>query len=68
LTTKERSLIQTFPADWEMIGARSDIEQIIGNAVPVKLAEFVGRAIKEWDVKEKLLTLNPPPMGEAAGA
>lgn len=45
LTTKERSLIQTFPAEWVMVGAKSEVEQIIGNAVPVKLGEFVGRAI-----------------------
>lgn len=49
LTTKERSLLQTFPKEWVMIGAKSELEQIIGNAVPVKLGEFVGRAIKKVD-------------------
>lgn len=49
LTTKERSLIQTFPREWELIGAKSELEQIIGNAVPVKLAEFIGSAIKKLD-------------------
>lgn len=49
LTTKERSLIQTFPKEWVLDGAKSEVEQIIGNAVPVKLAEFIGRAIKEVD-------------------
>ena len=49
LTTKERSLIQTFPQEWELIGAKSELEQIIGNAVPVKLAEFIGSAIKKLD-------------------
>ena len=49
LTTKERSLIQTFPKDWDLFGAKSEIEQIIGNAVPVKLAEFIGKAIIEVD-------------------
>lgn len=48
LTTKERSLIQTFPKEWELVGGKSDLEQIIGNAVPVRLAAFVGRAIKEY--------------------
>lgn len=57
LTTKERSLIQTFPAQWEMVGAKSEVEQIIGNAVPVKLGEFVGKAIKQADAKEPLVTL-----------
>lgn len=49
LTTKERSLIQTFPREWDVSGRKSEIEQIIGNAVPVKLAEFVGKAIIEVD-------------------
>ncbi len=55
LTTKERSLIQTFPAEWKLIGAKSDLEQIIGNAVPVKLGEFVGRAVREFDLLEGLI-------------
>lgn len=41
LTTKERSMIQTFPEDFDLEGNKSDIEQIIGNAVPIKLAEYV---------------------------
>lgn len=46
LTTLERSLIQTFPADYKWIGNKTDTEQMIGNAVPVKLAEFVAKALK----------------------
>lgn len=45
LTSKERSLIQTFPNGFEFIGTKSSIEQMIGNAVPVKMAEFVARHI-----------------------
>lgn len=48
LTTKERSLIQTFPENYQLIGSKSDTEQAIGNAVPVKLAEFVGRSLMEF--------------------
>ncbi len=48
LTTKERSLIQTFPENFDVSGAKSEIEQIVGNAVPVKLAEFVARRIQEY--------------------
>jgi len=48
LTTKERSLIQTFPQEWDISGKKSDIEQIIGNAVPVKLASFVGKCILDY--------------------
>jgi DNA (cytosine-5)-methyltransferase 1 len=29
-------------------GNKTDIEQMIGNAVPVKLAEFVARAIIDY--------------------
>jgi len=46
LTTLERSLIQTFPATFKWVGNKTDIEQMIGNAVPVKLAEFVAKALK----------------------
>jgi DNA (cytosine-5)-methyltransferase 1 len=45
LTTKERSLIQTFPPNFILTGTKSNLEQMIGNAVPVKLAEFVAQAI-----------------------
>lgn len=48
LTTKERSLIQTFPENYQLIGSKSDTEQAIGNAVPVKLAEFVGRCLLDF--------------------
>jgi DNA (cytosine-5)-methyltransferase 1 len=47
LTTKERSLIQTFPESWNVSGAKSEIEQIVGNAVPVKLGEFIGKCFLE---------------------
>lgn len=48
LTTKERSLIQTFPEDFIFNGSKTDLEQIIGNAVPVKLGEFVANCINEY--------------------
>lgn len=46
LTTKERSYIQTFPDSFEFVGVTSAIEQAIGNAVPVRMAEYVACAIK----------------------
>ena len=52
LTTKERSLIQTFPEDFIFNGTKTNLEQIIGNAVPVKLAEFVANCINEY-IKDK---------------
>lgn len=46
LTTNERALIQTFPNDYKWIGNKTDVEQMIGNAVPVNLARFVGETVK----------------------
>lgn len=48
LTTFERSRIQTFPPDFKWIGSKTDQEQMIGNAVPVALAQFVGSALMEF--------------------
>lgn len=48
LTTLERSYIQTFPRDYHFFGSKTDIEQMIGNAVPVKLAKFVAEAINKY--------------------
>lgn len=48
LTTIERSYIQTFPKTFKFQGTKSDLEQMIGNAVPVKLAEYVARCILEY--------------------
>jgi hypothetical protein len=48
LTTIERSYIQTFPTTFQFKGNKSDLEQMIGNAVPVKLAEYVARCILEY--------------------
>lgn len=48
LTTKERSMIQTFPENFIFVGRKSDLEQMIGNAVPVKLGEFIASAINSY--------------------
>lgn len=48
LTTLERARIQTFPKDYKWIGSKTDLEQMIGNAVPVKLAEFVANSILQY--------------------
>ena len=54
LTTKERSMIQTFPETYNFIGSKSEIEQMIGNAVPVNLGKFVAIAIKNYIEKRPL--------------
>ena len=48
LTTIERSRIQTFPREFHFIGNKTDQEQMIGNAVPVNLARYVGTAINDY--------------------
>ena len=48
LTTIERSYIQTLPKDFKFRGTKSNLELMIGNAVPVKLAEFVAMSLREY--------------------
>lgn len=48
LTTIERSYIQTFPKNFIFSGSKTDLEQVIGNAVPVKLGEFVANCIIQY--------------------
>jgi DNA (cytosine-5)-methyltransferase 1 len=44
-TVREYARIQTFPDDWEFAGALTSQYKQIGNAVPVNLAEAVGKQI-----------------------
>ncbi|NET30142.1 DNA cytosine methyltransferase [Okeania sp. SIO1I7] len=48
LTTIERSYLQTFPEGFIWEGCKTNLEQMIGNAVPVKLAEYVANSILEY--------------------
>lgn len=54
LTTKERSLIQTFPKSFKLVGAKTRLEQAIGNAVPVKMAEHIATSIKCYLKNDKI--------------
>lgn len=45
LSPREAARIQTFPDDYVFYGAANNWYKQIGNAVPVKLAEAIGRAI-----------------------
>lgn len=56
LTSKERSMIQTFPETYRFVGSKSEIEQMIGNAVPVNLGKFVATAIKDFIEKKSFVT------------
>lgn len=49
LTPKERSYMQTFPEDFVFEENRTNTNQMIGNAVPVKMAEYIAKAILEYD-------------------
>lgn len=42
LTPEERGRIQTFPTEFVFVGSAVDKSQMIGNAVPVELAAYVG--------------------------
>ena len=48
LTYSERARIQTFPTGFVFTGNNGEIDQQIGNAVPVNLAKFVGDALKKY--------------------
>ena len=48
LTTMERAKVQTFPQNFLWTGSKTDVEQMIGNAVPVNLAMFVATAINDY--------------------
>lgn len=45
LTIREYARIQTFPDDWDFCGSVASQYKQIGNAVPVNLAEAIGRSL-----------------------
>jgi DNA (cytosine-5)-methyltransferase 1 len=51
LTTQERAMIQTFPENFVWCGSKTDQEQQIGNAIPVRLAYKVARYL-QLDIRE----------------
>ena len=52
LTTLERARLQTFPKNFKFIGTKTELEQIIGNAVPVNLSNYVGKIFLDY-INEK---------------
>lgn len=48
LTSLERSMIQTFPKNFKFLGTKTNLEQMIGNAVPVNLGKFVADSINAY--------------------
>lgn len=64
LTTIERSYLQTFPRDFKFTGTKTNLEQMIGNAVPVNLGRFVAQAIRTYGLTGSIKTSlfdEPPP-------
>lgn len=48
LSPRERAMIQTFPEDFKFLnGNKADVEQMIGNAVPVNLAKNVAESLAQ---------------------
>ena len=45
ITVREAARLQSFPDDFEFIGSRGSAYQMIGNAVPPKLARVIANAI-----------------------
>lgn len=45
LEISERAQIQTFPADFKFACSRTNAEQLIGNAVPVRMGEYLAKWI-----------------------
>lgn len=45
LTFEERAKIQTFPRKFIFLGNKTEKEQMVGNAVPVKLAQYVAEVL-----------------------
>lgn len=50
-TIRESARIQSFPDEWEFVGSLANQYKQIGNAVPCKLAESIGLAIKDAIIK-----------------
>lgn len=56
LTAIERSYLQTFPKSFIFpMNNKTDLEQMIGNAVPVKLAEYVAKAVTSYLQEKEII-------------
>ena len=47
-------MIQTFPEDFNFEGTKTNMEQMIGNAVPVNLGYFVADAIFRYSGEQRV--------------
>lgn len=53
ITLREGALLQTFPVDYVFSGNKVDVARQIGNAVPPKLAEILGRSIIKCEQRKQ---------------
>ena len=62
LTHREYARLQTFPDSWEFVGGnKRDVHLQIGNAVPVRFAEHLGRNIRgALEALDNNQTFTPP--------
>lgn len=62
LTVGECAAIQEFPSDWKFSGSAAERYRQIGNAVPVRLGDIAGAALKETltRVARKKIEEQPP--------
>lgn len=60
LTQAQTSRLQGFPIDWDwgMVRRVRDVDQMIANAVPVQLAEAIGRVILARSTGESIPTID----------
>ena len=47
ITARERALLQSFPNTFRFFGEQRDVFNQVGNAVPVKMAEAIGKSIMD---------------------
>jgi DNA (cytosine-5)-methyltransferase 1 len=50
LTPRERARVQTFPSSHTFEGTRTDIDTMVANAVPCRLAAHVARTLLEYEM------------------
>lgn len=53
ITPREAGLLQSFDADFEFLGSRGSVYEMIGNAVPPQLAKALAKSVIELLVKYK---------------
>lgn len=53
ITLLEGALLQTFPLDFEFEGTKIEVARQIGNAVPPKLAEVLGKSIISYYLEKR---------------